>query len=298
MFKNDGYGSFGGLAKQSYKLEEADLVIVGIPYEGGTAGKKGTSNTPSNLRVMSTDFQTMSRRGIDLSDLKIKDVGNVPTYPLDEAKTRQSIKNSINFLLESTIAPVICIGGDHSIAFPEMQAYSKLGKIGVVWIDAHRDLLDELYGSKYSHGSPLRRAIEEEYILPENVLLIGTRYMTSSETHFLEENNISELKMVDIEETSDVRYEIKSRIEELAKRVDHIFLSIDIDGIDPAFAPGTGYPVAGGLTSSLILNIIHDVPVPIRGIDIVEVSPLLDPSGITQKLLMAIITELCAKIKP
>ncbi len=274
MFENDGYGSFGGLAKQSYTLEEADLVIVGVPYEGGTAGKKGTSTAPSKLRTMSKDFQTMSRRGIDLSDLKIKDIGNIATYPLDEARTRQSIKNSINFILDSTKAPIICIGGDHSIAFPEMQAYSKLGKIGVVWIDAHRDLLDELYGAKYSHGSPLRRAIEEGFILPENVLLIGTRYMTSSETHFLEQNDIFEIKMADIEEARDVRYEIKSKIEELAKFVDHVFLSIDIDGIDPAFAPGTGYPVAGGISSSLLLNIIHDFPVPIRGVDIVEVSPI------------------------
>jgi agmatinase len=239
----------------------------------------------------------MSRRGIDLSNLRIKDLGNITTYPLDEARTRQSIKNSLSFILESTKAPLICIGGDHSIAFPEMQAYSRLGKIGVVWIDAHRDLLDELYGSKYSHGSPLRRAIEEESILPENVLLIGTRYFTSSETHFLEENDIAEIKMVNIEEARDARYEIKSKMEELAKFVDHIFLSIDIDGIDPAYAPGTGYPVAGGISASLLLNIIHDFPVPIRGVDIVEVSPSLDHSNVTMKLLMAIITELCAKVK-
>ncbi|MHA1452884.1 MAG: arginase family protein, partial [Promethearchaeota archaeon] len=225
------------------------------------------------------------------------DVGNVTIYPLDEAKTRQSIMNSINFVLESTKAPVICIGGDHSIAFHEMHAYSKVGKIGVVWIDAHRDLLDELYGSKYSHGSPLRRAIEEEVILPENVLIIGTRYMTTLETHFLEENNMSEMKMVDIEDMSNARCEIKNRISELAKNVDHIFLSIDIDAMDPAYAPGTGYPVAGGFTSSLLLNLIHDFPVPIRGADIVEVSPPLDHSDITMKLLMAIITELCAKAK-
>ncbi len=297
MVIEDGYSSFGGLSKSSHSVEEADLIFIGIPYEGGTYGKKGTYLAPKKLREMSKNFQTMSRRGIDLSSLKIKDVGDIPIDSSTKAETRDAIKKFIKKILETTSKPIISVGGDHSIALPEMQAYSEIGTLGVIWIDAHRDLLDELYGSKYSHGSPLRRAIEAGFISPENVLLIGIRYNTTSETQFLKENNMTEISMVKIEETADIRTVIRNKISQLSKNVDNIFLSIDIDGVDPAFAPGTGYPVAGGISSSLLLNIIHDFPVPLRGVDIVEVSPPLDNTEITMKLLMAIITEICAKIK-
>ncbi|MFW9827216.1 MAG: arginase family protein, partial [Candidatus Thorarchaeota archaeon] len=217
-------------------------------------------------------------------------------YPQNEDLHRISIEKSIKFLLESSNALIICVGGDHSITFPEINAYSKFGLVGVIWIDAHRDVLDELNNSKYSHGSSLRRAIENKSVLPDNVLLIGTRYMEASETEFIQKYGISELSMVEIEESHRKRILIKDKILKLANSVDLIFLSIDIDVVDPAYAPGTGTPVAGGMTSNLLLNIIHDFPSPIRGLDIVEVSPPLDPSGITTKLQMAMITELCAKV--
>ena len=296
-FENDGYASFNGINYPNILDSDADVILVGIPYESGTSGKKGTSFGPNRLRVLSRDFQTISRRQFTLENFALKDKGNVPVYPQDERKNYESILTYMKLIFGNSFTPVITIGGDHSITYPELVALSEHGKIGVVWIDAHRDLLDTLNGSKYSHGCSLRRSIESQAVQPEDVLIIGTRYMEGSESKFLAENSIKEIPMAMIEESPSPRKLIKEKIGQLATNVDNLFLSIDIDAVDPAYAPGTGTPVAAGLSSNLLFNIIHDFPKPFRAADIVEVSPPLDTAAdITTKLLMGLITELCAKI--
>jgi agmatinase len=293
----DRYGTYGGLAIKPENLKDADVIIQGIPFESGTSGKKGTSFAIEALRRLSSDLQIVSRRGISISDMKICDVGNVPVFPLDAQATIHSIENSIKFLVSESFAPIITIGGDHSIAYPEIKGLSSLGTVGIIWFDAHRDLFDEFVNSKFSHGTSLRRSIELDTVDPKNVLLIGTRYMTSEEQTFLEKFEINELSQPMLEDADNPRNLIKEKIKEISSRTDNLFISIDIDCLDPAFAPGTGTPVGGGMTTSELLNYIWDIPAPFRAIDIVEVSPPLDVSDITIKATLVILTEIIAKIK-
>lgn len=296
-FHSVHYGSFGGLCSPNIKISQADLFIVGIPFENATSGQKGCSFSPSKLRLLSPDMQTLTRRGKSIEKVKIKDLGDVSLYPYDEKKNFALIEKSFKKLFTSTDSPVIAIGGDHSITYPEVSALSQKTSIGLVWIDAHRDVLDTLNGSKFSHGCSLRRIIESQAVAPENVLLIGTRYLEAEDTQYIEEQGINELKMSYLDDCDNPRKIIKKKITELHQRVKHVFLSIDIDAVDPSAAPGTGTPVSGGLTSNLLLNIIYDFPITIRAADIVEVSPPLDSSAsITTKLQMAILSELIGKM--
>ena len=296
-FQQSQYGSFGGLHKSSIPINQADLIIVGIPYDSAASGKKGTASAPSILRLLSKDLQTVTRRNLSLKDFIIRDVGDIYVHPTNDQQNFNQIKSSMQHIYSSSKSPVLVIGGDHSITFPEFSALCEDKKLGVIWIDAHRDLLDSLQQSKYSHGCSLRRLIENQ-VLPENVLLIGTRYFTDEESKFVENMNIREIPMSVIEDTNNCRKLIQDAILKLSKDVDILAISIDIDGLDPSTAPGTGTPVSGGLSANLLLNIIHDFPVPFRAIDIVEVSPPLDtPGRITTKLQMALITEICGKIQ-
>jgi agmatinase len=297
-FNSDNYGNFGGLAVSSDMLKKADIILQSVPYESATSGKKGTSFAASALRAISKDMQVISRTGTNLSNLKIVDMGNVSINPINGEITRDSIFQSMKFLLENSSAPIISIGGDHSITFPLIHALTETANsVGIIWFDAHRDLLDEFLKSKFSHGSSLRRSIELERVDPKNVFLVGTRYFTSEEEDFIQKNEIGEIKQCEIESIADPFKSISQQVREIASRVDSLYFSIDIDGLDPAHAPGTGTPVAGGMTSSHFMQLINKLTVKIRAFDLVEVSPPLDPSGITVKSMLAILTEIIAQIK-
>jgi agmatinase len=294
-YEDDSYGSFGGLVYEKISLEEVDVIIQSIPYENATSGRKGTSYAAQEIRAISKDMQTISRRGVDFNSLVVKDVGNIPIYPLDGAKTRESIEQNFKELLSKSRATILTIGGDHSISYPLIKTLSSQAKVGIIWFDAHRDLLDSYLGSNYSHGSPLLRSLELETIDPEDIVLIGTRYMDLEEQKALDKYKISEFRMVDLEEKEKVNLEIQAKIKEIAKRVDYFYVSVDIDVLDPAYAPGTGTLVGGGLTTSQLMTLIWNIPAPIKAFDLVEVSPPLDQSGITVKASLAIISEMMAK---
>lgn len=296
-YNEDRYGGYAGLAIPPKNIKNADVIIQGVPFESATSGKKGTSFAIDALRQVCGDLQLISRRGIFLTDMKICDVGNVPVFPLDVELTGESINHSIKYLLSVSSAPIITIGGDHSITYPEIKGLSSKGTVGIIWFDAHRDLLDKMLSSRYSHGSSLRRAIELDAVNPENVLLVGTRFMEPSEQLVIDKYEINELSQPMLEDAENPRQLVKDKIKKISSRVDYLFVSIDIDCLDPAHAPGTGTPVGGGMTTNQLMNYIWDIPTPFRAIDIVEVSPPLDISGITVKTMLALLTEIIAKIK-
>jgi len=296
-FQNLNSSNFGGLINGELPLSEIDVIIQGIPFEGATSGKKGTSYAPEVLRTISKDMQPVSRRGINLSPLTIYDVGDVLLYPLDGAATRESIENAFLSIMYESSAPIISLGGDHSVSYPMIKALAKEAEVGILWFDAHRDLLDEYLNSKYSHGSPLRRAIELESVDPHNVLLVGTRYMTAEEQEIIETQGIKELSASALEESVNAKELFKKTVEEITQNVDHLYVSIDIDVLDPAFAPGTGTPVGGGLTTSQLMNYLWEIPRKIRAYDLVEISPPLDSSGITVKAAISLLVEILAKIQ-
>lgn len=296
-FHNDGFGSFGGLVYENLELSEADVIILGIPYESALSGKKGASLAPSQIRLISKDMQIMTRDGERIDKMVLNDIGNIPVYPLDGAKTRSSILEHYTYLLQNSKSPILALGGDHSSTFSMLNALQTMGRVGVIWFDAHRDLLNHLIGSNYSHGSPLRRAIELDNIDPNSVLLVGTRYMEPEEQHVVDDTGIKELRMVDLEDNGFDLKIFTELVNQIMENVDYLYVSIDIDVLDPGFAPGTGTPVGGGMTTSQLMQLIKSIPGQIRGIDIMEVSPPLDNSGITVKAAMGLITEILGKLK-
>lgn len=297
QYKQDRYGTYGGLSIGFENLIKANAIIQGVPFESGTSGKKGASFAIDSLRQICGDIQLISRRGVSITDMKICDIGDVPVFPLDSEATRISIEKSMKFLCSKPSAPIITIGGDHSITYPEIKGLSSTGTIGIVWFDAHRDLLNEMLSSPFSHGSSLRRSIELDTVDARNVLLVGTRYMEPEEQEFVDKEDINELTQAKLEDAENPRKLVRDKIKEIVPRVDHLFISIDIDCLDPAYAPGTGTPVGGGMSTSQLMNYIWDIPAPIRALDIVEVSPPLDVSGITLKVVLTLLTEVFAKIK-
>ncbi|MCE7734414.1 MAG: agmatinase [Candidatus Heimdallarchaeota archaeon] len=294
-FHDDGYGSFGGLVYQNIDIAAADVIIVGIPYESALSGKKGSSYGPSEIRFVSKDMQTMTRDGEDLNKLVIADVSNIPVFPVEGSETRESIYKYYLHILDNTNSPILALGGDHSSTYPMLKALSQMGSVAIIWFDAHRDLLGELIGSNYSHGSPLRRAIELDNVDPKNVLLVGTRYMEPEEQEVVDDCGIKELRMVDLENNDFNIEEFQELVKEISSDVDYLYVSIDIDVLDPAFAPGTGTPVSGGMTTSQLMKLVKSIPGEIRCVDIMEVSPPLDNSGITVKAAMGLITEVLGK---
>ncbi len=295
-FQEDGFVSYGGLAFENVPIDEVDILIQGIPYDGATSAKKGASHAPSEFRLACADLQTMTRDGINLENTVIRDMGNIPTFPLSGERTRDSIETYFSYLLDNSSAPVISLGGDHSVVYPLLKSLSKKGKVAVIWFDAHRDLLPELMGSKFSHASPLLRAIELDNIDPKNVLLVGTRYMTADEQKIVDKYNIDEYRMVDMENDNFNMEKFKDKVLKISSEVDFVYVSIDIDVLDPAYAPGTGTPVGGGMSTSQLMRYIRAIPVKVRAMDIVEVSPPYDNSGITIKATMGLMTEIIAKL--
>ncbi len=297
MHQDDGYGSFGGLAYESIPLDETTALIQGVPYESATSGRKGSSATPSTLRLISKDMQAISRRGINLHDMILRDVGNIKINSVNGAITRKNIENAMISIMSNNDSPIISVGGDHSITYPLIKAIANTEKVGIIWFDAHRDLLDELDSSKYAHGCPLRRTIELNNVDPANVLLVGTRYITSEEQEFVEKNGINELTMVDLEDSTNKRSLFNDKLKNINSDVDQFYVSVDIDVLDPAYAPGTGTPVGGGMTTSDLMTFLWEIPFSVRAFDLVEISPTLDPSGITIKVGLGILTEILANIK-
>ncbi|MGB1898982.1 MAG: agmatinase [Candidatus Kariarchaeum pelagius] len=290
------FGSFGGLVYEDMEIQDADILLIGVPYEGGTSGNKGTSFAPYEIRKFSTDLQTMTRYSLDLNDIAILDMGDISIFPLNDEMTREKITKTFDGIFENE-KPIITIGGDHSITYPIIKSLSNRGKVGVIWFDAHRDLLDELINSKYSHGSSLRRSIELDNVNSEDIMLIGTRYMEQTEQLFIENNDIYELRMVDLEENKFDLTDFEKQINKIAKRVDYFYVSIDIDVLDPAFIPGTGTPVGGGMTSSQLYKMIKCIPCKVTAFDITEVSPPGDQSLTTVKTTLGLITEILGQIK-
>ncbi|MCY3411887.1 MAG: agmatinase [Candidatus Heimdallarchaeota archaeon] len=291
---SEDYGSFGGIAYDTVDFSDAHVIIQGVPYEGSISGKPGASKAMDALRAASRDLQVLTRYEKNFEDLVLVDAGDIPLQaPIENIL--ETIENRMIDLLSYHI-PIISIGGDHSVSYPLIKACTSKGKVGVIWFDAHRDLLDELDGSPYSHGCPLRRALD--IIDPNDILIVGTRYMTSEEQDVVDNMGIDELRMVDIEKYANFQKFIEffqSKALELASRVDFLYVSIDIDVLDPAFAPGTGTPVAGGLSSAELMRLIRVLP-NFNAVDVTEVSPAIDVTGITVKVLMAILSELLGKI--
>ncbi|MBB3907509.1 agmatinase [Anoxybacteroides rupiense] len=276
----------------SRDIKNYDVAIIGVPYDGGTSYRPGTRFGPREIRSYSSlirGYSYYSKSDL-FSRLRIADYGDIDASPYNIELTYKLIEDTIESILNENVFPVV-IGGDHSISLGILRAVAKkYGPVGLVQFDAHSDTYDGVYGTEYHHGTPFKRAIEEGLIDPSRSLQIGIRgqFVSSTDLDYALQSGMKILMMDDINKKgiSDV---IKN-IEGLGK--EPVYVSLDIDAVDPAFAPGTGTPVPGGFDSREIIQLIRSLkPLNVVGFDLVEVSPPYDNNGITSLLASNLIYE-------
>lgn len=270
-------------------LEESDVILLGIPYDEGCSCGKGASLAPKVIRELSSFLPPFTADGKSLKNLKIYDYKDVFEFSKIEDKFTEILNcNKFNLVL----------GGDHSVSIPTEKAFldyaTSLKKTPVIiHIDAHPDICDFYDGSKYSHACTNKRAIDNGY-KTENIVLVGIRGYEEQEVIYL--NQHKELEVYNASYLNEFGFD--KVLESLFKKYKDdkylVYLSYDIDANDPSFAPGTGTPEAFGLNSIKLLNFIKELflNLPIKVMDIVEVSPVLDNNNITSWLALKTIYEI------
>lgn len=272
---------FGGAVK---KTRDYEFAILGVPFDDKSSFVKGTAKGPQAIREASTDkaINAWTESGVDLeAETVIADLGDIEVSgSFEEVFLR--IGNRIRGILEKNAVPVL-LGGDHSISYPSVKAFSqKHRKLDVLHFDAHPDLYDELYGDRYSHACPFARIMEEG--LAEHLVQVGVRAATGQQRELARKYGVRMIEMKDIKEEIVLNFS------------NPLYVSFDIDSLDPAFAPGASHHEPGGLSTRQVINIIHSLNARIVGMDVVEVNPDRDNSGITASAAVKIIMEILGRI--
>jgi len=260
-----------------------------VPYDGAASSRKGAALGPERIRFWSTHLTPFSEDRTRLRDMRVADLGDIPIayQESDFERVRQKVASLPN-------VPII-LGGDHSISIPVLQAQrEKYGnqRLGLLWVDAHPDLCDEFTGSKLSHACTLRRALDFGYD-PSEICLVGLRSWEDQEIDLIENGGLNVYSATDIAELGMNR--IANSVRSKLSDCDAVHISLDIDCLDPAYAPGTGIPDAGGLTSRDVITLIKTLQgLTLVGLDLVEVSPPIDPSEATIFAALKFIMEYIA----
>ena len=264
-------------------LANVDIGLVGVPFDGGVTNRTGARHGPREIRNQSSLMRRMHQSsGISPHDLaRVADVGDAWVQsPFHLENSLDEIAEFFTRLNEASVTP-LSAGGDHSITLPILRAIAKTGPVGMVHFDAHCDTGDDYLGSKFHHGAPFRRAVEEGLLDPERTIQIGIRGSVN-EPAIWKFSHDSGRRVRYMEEFYELG--IKRVIDE-ARRVVGIgptYISFDVDGLDPVYAPGTGTPEVGGFSSMEAQFMIRGLKgLNLIGGDVVEVAPPFDPSGNT-----------------
>ncbi len=273
-------------------LAGVDLAVLGVPFDGGTTFRPGPRFGPRKVREASVLLRTYNPAlRVNPFDLvSVVDGGDLPVVPTYLEDTFARVEAALKPILELGVVP-LCIGGDHSVTLPILRAVAaRHGPVALVHIDAHTDLWDEYYGRRYSHGTTFRRALEEGLIRPEASVQVGMHGPVFDAEDYELPRRLG-LLMVPLTEID--AYGIDEAVRVIRRRVQGpTYLSFDIDVVDPAFAPGTGTPEAGGLTPREVLRLVRGLAgLPFVGFDLVEVSPPYDQGDITALLAANIAYE-------
>lgn len=262
----------------------ADVVVMGVPYDGSTSYRSGTRFGPRAIREQSLLLWGYNNalQVAPFEKLKVLDYGDVDVVPVDVMATHQAVEADASNILTQGCR-LITLGGDHSISLPLLRAHAKQhGPVAVVHFDAHPDTWDEEYKShRYSHGTPFRRAIEEGLIDTAAYFQIGIRGPTAGPQDYEDAKRLG-ARLITIDEALTLG--TAAVISELQQTVGTrpVYVTLDIDSVDPAFAPGTGTPEVGGFTSYQMLQLVRGLRgLNVIGGDIVEVSPPFDGQQIT-----------------
>jgi len=270
-------------------LTGVDVAIFGVPFDSGTVYRSGTRLGPREIRAQSSLIRPYShfQQVAPFDELTIVDAGDVDVTPLSVEMAYAQIECYVSALVGAGITPV-AVGGDHGITLPILRVLGKrFGPLGLVQFDSHIDTWDEDFGAKYFHGSPFYYGIEEGHIDPKRFVQVGIRGPMYG-PHDFDFHHQRGITVIDIEEVR--RLGIDGTIAAIRRIVGGrpAYVTFDIDAVDPAFAPGTGTPEVGGLTSHEAQQLVRGLgPLGVVGCDVVEVSPPFDGPGQITALLAA-----------
>ena len=290
---------FGGIATMMRLPEvsdpsKLDVGFVGVPLDIGTSNRSGTRFGPRQIRAESVLLRpyNMATRAAPFDTLRVGDLGDIATNPYNLMDSVARIETAFSRIARARCR-AITLGGDHTITLPILRSLHKVhGPIGLIHIDAHADVNDTMFGEKIAHGTTFRRAIEEGLLDPTRVVQIGLRGTgyTAEDFDWCRQQGF---RVVQVEECWG--RSLAPLMDEVRKQLDDrpMYFTLDIDGIDPAFAPGTGTPEIGGLTVPQVLEVIRGSwGLNLIGADVVEVSPPYDPLGTTALLAANLAYEL------
>ena len=279
----------------------AGAAIIGAPFDGGTSHRAGCRFGPQAMRAADYLPHDGSRPslalGVDaLVDLGVVDLGDVEMPSGDVERSLAALEERVRAVAAASVVPII-LGGDHTIALPDVRAVAHhvgWGRVAVIHFDAHADTGDTQWGSLYGHGTPMRRLIESGACRGDRFLQIGLRgYWPEPETlAWMAEQGMRSFEMAEV-----VARGLDAVLDEAlliaGDDCDAVFLSVDVDVVDPGAAPGTGTPEPGGLTSRQLLDAVRRIAMeaPLAGMDVVEVSPPYDHADITAYLGNRVVLE-------
>jgi guanidinopropionase len=271
-----------------------DIALIGVPFDGGAENRPGQRHGPREIRNMSSLIRTVHHvtRVNPYKLCRIADMGDVPiASAFDLERSHAHITQFYREVHAAGVVP-LSAGGDHSISLPILRAIAADRPVGMVHIDAHTDTADEELGSRFTHGTPFRRAVEEGLLDPKRTVQIGIRGAQNSEEGW-DFSLESGMRVIFIEEFA--RLGVEAVMAE-ARRVigdGPTYISFDVDSLDPAFAPGTGTPEVGGLTTIEAQRVLRGLRgLNLIGGDVVEVSPPFDPSGNTALVAATMMYEI------
>lgn len=277
---------FGGF-KRDYS--ESDFVLFGVPFDSTSSYRPGSRFGPSAIRSASANIETWSwRTGLDFEEIKFHDLGDLAVVHGNTAETLRRVKETVEDIILSRKFPVV-VGGEHTITLGALRG---VRDATVVSFDAHFDMRDEYLSNKLSHACVMRRALEE--FGPKNVVIVGVRASYRDEIEFVKKIGVDHIssKQIKSMETREVALWLRERLKDSKK----IYISVDIDVLDPAYAPGVGNPEPEGISTSTLLDLMEEiVDSRVVGFDVVEVAPVYD-NGITAVIASKIICEICCMI--
>jgi agmatinase len=299
MPRYGGISTFA-LLPQLAEVTQADVAIVGIPFDSGVSYRPGTRFGPSHVREASRLLRPYNpaTRVSPFASQQVVDAGDFAANPFNIEEAIASIEKDHRALSEKA-KRIVTIGGDHTITLPILRSLHKQhGAISVIHFDAHLDTWDSYFGADYTHGTTFRRASEEGLLDGEGCMHIGIRGPLYSAKDLVDDKAVGFQIFSSIEfQELGVQEAIKKMIARVSNRP--VYISIDIDVLDPAHAPGTGTPEAGGLTSRELLAVIRATAgLNIIGADVVEVAPAYDFAQITGIAASHVLYELICALSP
>jgi arginase len=255
------------------------LALVGVPWDASSSFQRGAAAAPALIRaaLVSPSTNLTTERGRDLAASGILEAGDLK-LPDDAGEAREAIERGIRDLLDRNLRP-LALGGDHSVTYPVLRAFrDRVSNITIVHIDAHSDLYDEFEGDRYSHACPFARIMEER--LAARLIQIGIRTLTA---HLRDQIARFGVEVYDMSRWQSAPLETIQG---------PIYVSVDLDAIDPAGVPGVSHPEPGGLTTRDVVSLIQRLPASVVGADVVEYNPVNDLRDLTARVAAKLVKEL------